>query len=112
MVDSDKLIKRLENMGPAINRYAKAKSERVYIEQFRKSKKALLMAEAQTNGAKTGQERETYAYKHPEYVELLEGLKKAVEIEEKHKWTLEQLKTLFEMWRTVQANERFQKDRV
>lgn len=109
MIDGDKLVERLENMSPAIIAHAKAKSERIYIEQYRKSKIALLMGESQE---KTAVAREQYAYAHPEYQELLKGLKEAVKEEEKCKWTLEQLKIEFEMWRTVQANERYQKDIV
>lgn len=112
MIDSDKLIERLEDMGPAIIAHAKAKSERIYIEQFRKSKKAILMGEAVTQGAKTIADREQYAYSHIEYQKLLEGLKGAVEVEEKCRWTLEHLKIEFEMWRTIQANERFRMEKV
>jgi len=112
MIDGDKLVERLENMSPAIKAHAKAKSERIYIEQFRKSKKALLMVEGGKNGIKTAVDREQYAYAHPEYQELLTGLKEAVEVEETCRWTLEQLKMKFEMWRTIQANERYQQDRL
>ena len=68
--------------------YAKAKAERVYLEEFRKSKKALLMQEAFCAGVDTmaGQERDAYA--RSEYRELLEGLKAAIEVEEKLKWQL------------------------
>jgi len=111
-IDSDKLLERLENMGPAIKKYAKAKADRVYIDQYRKSLKAILMAQAKERGAKTGIELETYAYSHKDYIDLLTGLREAVEIEEKHKWALENLKIMFEVWRTTQANERFIKDRV
>lgn len=108
-MDSDKLLERLEKMTPAINKYAKAKAERVYIEHFRKSKKAILMSQSSADTAVT---REQEAYAHPEYQELLSGYRDAVEIEEKHRWTLEQLKMQIEVWRSIQANERFQKDRV
>ena len=108
----DDFEKRTELIGRAIPKYAKAKAERVYIEQFRKSKKALLMRDSVALTYKTQAEREQYAYSHPEYVELLEGLKNAVEIEEKCKWALEKFKIEFEHWRTIQANERYLKDRL
>ncbi len=111
-IDSDKLLQRLENMGPAIKKYAKAKADRVYIDQYRKSLKAILMAQSKENGAKTGIERETYAYSHKDYIDLLNGLRNAVEVEEKLRWTLENLKIMFEVWRTIQANERFVKDKL
>lgn len=59
----------------SVKEAAKAKADVVYLTEFRKSKKAILMQEAQVNGLKTGQERESYAYAHSEYIELLEGLK-------------------------------------
>ena len=99
-------------MGAAIPGYAKAKAERVYVEQFRKSKKAILMRSEEAMSLKTQSEREQYAYSHPEYVELISGLREAVEIEEKCKWALEKFKVEFEHWRTTQANDRWQKDRA
>jgi len=103
---------RTSKLEKAIPKFAKAKAERVYIEQFRKSKKAILMRSAGAAGFKTQSEREQYAYAHPDYVELIEGLKNAVEIEEKCKWALEKFKVEFEYWRTTQANERYLKDRI
>ena len=84
-------------------RYAKAKSERIHLEEFRKSKKAILMKRSleETIGA---QEREAYA--HQEYQNLLEGLKNAVEMEEKLRWELIAAQTRVEIWRSEQANLR------
>lgn len=103
---------RIEKLEQAIPKYAKAKADRVYIEKFLKSKKAILMNEAASRGIEKITEREQYAYSHAEYIELLEGLRAATEIEEKHRWALEALKIDVEIWRTTQANERFMKDRV
>jgi len=82
--------------------YAKAKSERVYLEQFRKSKKAILMN--QVEGAE--HVRASYAYAHPEYLEIIEGLRQAVEIEEKLKWIIEAARIKVDVWRTQAANNR------
>lgn len=85
--------------------YAKAKAQRVLIEEFRKSKKALLMKEAMVKfDAVSAQERE--AYSHPEYQELLKGLAAAIEVEEELKWKLEAARMRTEVWRTEQANAR------
>ena len=105
----DDFLARLEKMGPAGTKYAKAKSERMYIEQYRKSLKARLMV---SSTAKTIAEREAEAYSHPEYIDLLAGLKAAVYDEERCRWALERLKIEFEMWRTNQANERYQREKV
>ena len=98
--------KRIYKLGDAIPKYAKAKAERTYIEQFRKSKKAILMRSPEAMRLKTVAEREQYAYSHPEYIELIDGLKVAVEIEEKCKWALTRLQIEVEVWRTEQANNR------
>lgn len=89
----------LKNAG----RFAKAKAERVYLEEFRKSKKALLMSQSTAEAANA---REQYAYSHQEYIELLEGLKQAVEIEEKLRWDLIAAQARVEIWRTESANAR------
>ena len=66
-------------------KFAKAKAERVYLEEYRKSLKAILMKQSMES-AVNAQERE--AYSHDDYVQLLHGLKEAVEIEEKLRWDL------------------------
>jgi len=80
--------------------YAVAKSDRVYLEQFRKSKKALLMVEAEQKGIKTGQERESYAYSHEDYIQLLMALQIAVEKEEYLKLMIAGCHAKIELWRT------------
>ena len=55
-------------------KYAKAKSERVYLEEFRKSKKALLMKDALARGIEAANAQEREAYADIEYQELLTGL--------------------------------------
>lgn len=86
--------------------YAAAKGDRVYLEQFRKSKKALLMIEAEQQGIKTGQERESYAYSHEDYIQLLAALQIAVEKEEYLKLMIAGCHAKIELWRTSQANQR------
>lgn len=83
--------------------YAKAKSERVYLEEFRKSKKALLM-QAAPGIAIAAQEREAYA--HPEYMELLCALRDAVEKEEAMRWTMVAAQARIEVWRSQEATNR------
>ena len=86
--------------------YAKAKAGRVYLEQFRKSKKAMLVQEAETKGLKTAQERESYAYAHAEYLEVLKGLEAAVQVEESLRFKMEAVKIRVEIWRTKQSTKR------
>lgn len=84
--------------------YAKAKADRIYLEQFRKSKKAMLVLEVKG----TVQEREAYAYAHDDYIGVLDGLRVAVEREEELKWKIVAAQTKAEVWRTQQANNRRQ----
>jgi hypothetical protein len=86
-------------------KFAKAKSERVYLEEFRKSKKALLMGQS---GESAANAQERYAYAHAEYLALLEGLKAAVEVEERLRWDLIAAQARVEIWRTESANNRAQ----
>ena len=83
--------------------FAKAKSERVYLEEFRKCKKAILMAQSPEP---TAVAREQWAYSHSEYLELIVGLKNAVEVEEKLRWELIAAQARIDIWRTRQANNR------
>ncbi len=102
----DELEKALNFIRDKAKSLAEAKANRVYLEQFRKSKKAIL---SKSSGLKTGQEREDYAYSHPEYLELLEGLRTATEQEELLKYQMEAAKLKIEVWRSRNANERFEK---
>ena len=89
-----------------VSAHAKAKADTVYLTEFRKSKKAILMAEAQEKGVKTGQERETYAYSHPEYLELLTAIREATEISEDLKYRMTIAERRCDIWRTKAANNR------
>ncbi len=87
------------------SKFAAAKATRTYLEEFRKSKKAILMAQSTAEAANA---REQYAYSHAEYLALIAGLREAVEIEEKLKWDIEAARMRVEIWRTEQANNRMQ----
>ena len=87
------------------SKFAKAKAQRIYLEEYRKSLKAILMKRSmqETIGA---QERE--AYLHEEYVQLLEGLREAVAVEEKLRWDLIAAQARVEVWRSEEASNRLQ----
>lgn len=86
--------------------YAQAKAKRIYLEEFRKSKKALLMKDALTKGIEAANAQEREAYAHDEYLALLQGLAAAIEQEETLKWGMEAARMRTDIWRTEQANER------
>jgi hypothetical protein len=93
----------LKNAG----KYAKAKSERVYLDEFRRSKRALLMQDAELHGYETSAAQERQAYSHPEYIEVLEALKIAVETEEKLRWQMVAAQLKISIFQTESANNRF-----
>jgi hypothetical protein len=83
--------------------YAKAKAEVTYLEEFRKSKKAILFGSATGN---TIADKENKAYAHPEYQELLKGLQEAVEKAEALKWMLVAAQARIDVWRSQEASNR------
>lgn len=82
---------------------AKARADRIYLEEYRKSKKAILMSRF-ANMPVNAQERE--AYSADEYLELLEGIREAVERDEFFRFKRESAMAIIEAWRTQQANIR------
>jgi len=83
--------------------FAAAKAQRIYLEEYRKSLKAILMKKSfeETIGA---QEREAYA--NPEYKELLDGLRVAIETEESLRWHLIAAQARIDVWRSQEASNR------
>lgn len=96
----DELAREIWKLG---KEYAQAKANRVYLQEFRKSKKAILFSQAPDG---TIADRENYAYSHAEYMEVLNGLKEATEKEEACKWKLVALETRVDVWRTQEASKR------
>jgi len=85
--------------------YAKAKADRMYLEEFRKSKHAQLKSQA---GTEVLGKQDTFAYAHPEYVEILEGIRQAVEKEESYRWMMTAAQAKIEVWRTNQYSARME----
>ena len=98
----DKAIQYLIDTAPL---YAQAKSERLYLEEFRKSKKAHLMSQA---GTEVLGKQETFAYAHADYIEILEGIRQAVEREERFRWLMTAAQARIEVWRTEQYSARME----
>jgi len=88
-------------------KYAEAKAQRIYLEEFRKTKKALLMKDAMARGIDSGVAQEREAYAHYEYADLLKGLMVAIEVEETLKWKLTAAQMKVDIYRTEEATNRF-----
>lgn len=88
--------------------YAKAKATRIYLEEYRKTKKALCMKAAEVGGTNAVNAQEREAYSDPEYVELLEGLRAAVEEEERLRWMIIAAQAKVSVWQTIEATKRLE----
>jgi hypothetical protein len=88
-------------------KYAVAKAQRIYLEEFRKTKKALLMKDALARGIDSAVAQEREAYAHLEYADLLKGLMVAIEQEETLKWKLTAAQLKVDIYRTEEATNRF-----
>jgi len=102
MNEPTKAIQYLIDTAPL---YAKAKADRMYLEEFRKSRKAQLMSQA---GTEVLGKQDTFAYAHPEYIEILEGIRQAVELEERYRWLMTAAQARVECWRTAQYSARIE----
>ena len=88
--------------------YGEAKAQRVYLDEFRKSKKALLMKDALEMGYEAANAQEREAYADPAYQQLIKGLAAAIEKEETLKWEIEAARLDIEIFRTREATARLQ----
>jgi hypothetical protein len=100
------IFKCLDYLRDNAESYAKSKAARVYLEEWRKSHKAILMQEAEKAGQKTGAMMERDAYASPAYQETLQALMDAVVAEESMRWKMIACQAKIETWRTISANQR------
>jgi hypothetical protein len=77
----------------------------MYLEEYRRSKHAQLKSLA---GTEVLGKQDTFAYAHPEYVEILEGIREAVELEERYRWLMTAAQTRISVWQTEQYNARLE----
>ena len=83
-------------------KFAQAKADRVFIENYLRTVKSRLMnEEAGTLGNK-----EAYAYAHPDYIAQLEALKVATEEEERLKYLLLAAQARIEVFKTQEYTKR------
>jgi len=83
-----KLEAILHELRTQADEYAEAQGERVYLENFKHSKLAILQKEYALKGFDTNAAQEREARADPEYIELLKGLREATKIAERNIWYL------------------------
>jgi hypothetical protein len=84
--------------------YAQSKANVIYMTEYRKTMKAMLMNEAYE--AKTQSEKESYAYAHARYKEHLEALKNAIADCERLRWLMVAAEAKIEVWRSLESSAR------
>lgn len=84
---------------------AKAKADRIYLEEFRKVIKANVM-QKHLDMPVSAQERE--AYGSQEYAKHLMVMRDAIEKDETMRWQMIAAQAVIEAWRTNSANQRIE----
>jgi len=104
---SDEAIEaRMQELRELAKRYSKAYATREYLEEFKRSKLAIMMKKYERVGFATAAAQEREARADQEYIDLLDGLREAVEQSEALRWELKIAEIGAEVWRTRQANIR------
>ena len=85
--------------------YAQAKANVLYLTEYRKSMKALLMIESD---AKTESAKESYAYAHIDYIAHIKALAVAVQESERLRWLMVAAEAKIEVWRSLEASARLE----
>jgi non-homologous end joining protein Ku len=102
-MDIEELLERYRQLA---DRYAPARAQREYLDEYKKSMLALLMKDAERAGYNSGVAQDREARANDKYLELLDNLKTAVFEEEKIRYHMKATEWEIEIWRTKQANER------
>ena len=98
-LDPNKCVAYIMENAP---KFAKAKAERVFIENYLRTVKSRLMQ----NEEGTLGNKEAYAYAHPDYEAQLKGLQAATEQEENLKFMLLAAQMRHDTWKTQEYSKR------
>lgn len=103
MIPDSEVEKALDYLRTNGHKAAQAKANRVYLEEFSKTLLAKIMKE-HAGESVNAQEREARA--DPRFEAHLNGLRDAVEQDERNRWGMVAAQALIEAWRTEQSNKR------
>jgi len=102
-----KPIERIAQLHTLGRQYAKAKAECEHLKHFRKSKLAILKAKYSAEDSKRSNAAcDDLARSDSEYIEVLNGLKAAIEVSEAALWELKTSHAGINIWQTQRADER------
>jgi len=99
-IDPMRSLETMHRVGPL---YAQAKANRIHIEESLRSIKAVEAAKSESTSVA---QRELDAYASDAYRTAVDGLKAAVEQEEKLRWQLLTAQAAIEAWRSMEASNR------
>lgn len=103
IITDDDVERALDRLRFQAGNAAKAKADRIYLEEFRKTIKANVM-QKHLDKPVSAQERE--AYSSPEYAKHLMVMRDAIEKDETMRWQMVAAQAVIEAWRTCSANQR------
>lgn len=101
-----RITERLKEIRSYAEPYAKAKARAGFLEDFKKSKLAILMKKYEAMGFSSAAAQEREARADPEYIEVLKGLEVAVAEAETLRWKLITAQLGAEVWRTLESTRR------
>jgi hypothetical protein len=105
-ITDDEIDRALDYLRDNADEAAKARAERVYVEEYRKVIKATLMKE---HGQLSAVLQEREAYSDARYVAHLDAIREAVFRDEKHRFLRSAAEAKIESWRTQSSNYRAMK---
>ncbi len=103
MRDEISPFKALDYIRDNSERYGSAKANVIYLQEFRKSKKSLLMNQSD---AKTESAKESYAYAHEEYQDHLQSIRIAIQEYESIRWKMIAAQAKIDVWRSLESSAR------
>jgi hypothetical protein len=105
-MSEDAIERRMSELRDTAKAFAKAYAQKEYLEEFKRSKLAMLMKQAESKGHTTAAAQEREARASNDYLELLQGLRDATEQAESLRWQLKIAEIASEVWRTRQSTRR------
>ena len=103
MISQEAAEKALDHLRDTAESCAKARAERLYLDEYSKSLRSILMSEhlSETLGA-----QERHALSDERYIKHLEALKEAIFQDERGRFLREAAESKIRAWQTEQANLR------
>lgn len=103
MISLEVIEEALQYLGESAPDYAKAVGRRTFLEEKRKSVKALLYNQSER---KSVADRENDAYAHADYLKLLDELRDSVEMEVLYRSLRAAYEAQIDCWRTQESSRR------